>query len=66
MIIPGSCAIDCTRMIERRLYKAALNATQAYAILNGMAGRLDADLVRTFQPVAVAFGSAETNLAHQG
>ncbi|WP_210249400.1 hypothetical protein [Methylobacterium sp. WL93] len=53
-------------MIERRLYKAALNATQAYAILNGMAGRLDADLVRTFQPVAVAFGSAETNLAHQG
>ncbi|MCJ2139491.1 HD-GYP domain-containing protein [Methylobacterium sp. E-066] len=42
-------------LIERRPYKAAMDAAQAYAILDGMAGRLDADLVRAFRPVAVVF-----------
>ncbi|MCJ2068142.1 HD domain-containing protein [Methylobacterium sp. J-030] len=40
-------------LIERRPYKAPMNATRAYAILESMAGRLDADLVRAFRPVAV-------------
>lgn len=39
-------------LIERRPYKAPMEAKKAYAILQGMAGRLDTDLVRTFRPVA--------------
>ena len=39
-------------LIERRPYKAPMEAMDAYAILESMAGRLDADLVRAFRPVA--------------
>ncbi|MCJ2059092.1 HD domain-containing protein [Methylobacterium sp. J-048] len=53
-------------LIEHRPYKAAMDAAQAYAILDGMAGRLDADLVRAFRPVAVAFDPAAKNLVHSG
>ncbi|WP_342111438.1 HD-GYP domain-containing protein [Methylobacterium sp. SI9] len=39
-------------LIERRPYKAPMDAMRAYTILEGMAGRLDADLVRAFRPLA--------------
>lgn len=41
-------------LVERRPYRAPLTSTDAYATLLGMNGRLDADLVRAFQPVAGA------------
>ncbi|MGU3480188.1 HD-GYP domain-containing protein [Methylobacterium sp. D48H] len=41
-------------LIERRPYKAPMPAERALAILEDMTGRLDADLVRTFRPVAKA------------
>lgn len=41
-------------LIERRPYKAPIDAGKAYAILESMAGRLDVDLVRAFQPVVQA------------
>ncbi len=40
-------------LIERRPYKTPLNAERAYSILEGMSGKLDGDLVRTFRPFAV-------------
>ncbi|MCJ2012705.1 HD-GYP domain-containing protein [Methylobacterium sp. J-076] len=47
-------------LIERRPYKSALTEAAALAILTGMTGRLDADLVRAFRPVADAFDPAAT------
>lgn len=41
-------------LIERRPYKSPKSAKDAYGILQGMAGRLDQDLVRVFAPVAFA------------
>ncbi len=41
-------------LIERRPYRAPMAGVKAYAILETMAGRLDADLVRAFQPVMAA------------
>jgi putative nucleotidyltransferase with HDIG domain len=38
-------------LIERRPYKAPMDPAKAYSILQGMVGRLDADLLRAFQPV---------------
>lgn len=38
-------------LIERRPYRAPMAHERAYGILESMAGRLDADLVRAFQPV---------------
>lgn len=45
-------------LIERRPYKSALSEAAALAIIESMAGRLDADLVRAFRPVADAFDAA--------
>ena len=42
-------------LIERRPYRAPIASGKAFAILSGMTGRLDGDLVRAFQPVATAF-----------
>ncbi|WP_267427373.1 HD domain-containing phosphohydrolase [Methylobacterium sp. GC_Met_2] len=50
-------------LIERRPYKAPMDAGKAYAILEGMAGRLDADLVRAFRPVAQIHTPAACALA---
>jgi putative nucleotidyltransferase with HDIG domain len=44
-------------LIEHRSYKPPMSGEKAYAILKGMAGKLDGDLVRAFRPVAEAFGS---------
>ncbi len=41
-------------LIERRSYKPPMDSTKAYAVLESMAGRLDGDLVRAFQPVVSA------------
>jgi len=45
-------------LIERRPYRAPIVGQKAYDILQGMAGQLDEDLIRAFEPVAVAFRSA--------
>ena len=45
-------------LIERRPYKSAMSEAAALAIIESMAGRLDADLVRAFRPVADAFDAA--------
>ena len=42
-------------LTEHRPYRAQMPSGQAYDILVGMVGRLDADLVRAFEPVADAF-----------
>ncbi|MCJ2089544.1 HD domain-containing protein [Methylobacterium sp. E-005] len=52
-------------LIERRPYKAPMEATKAYAILETMAGRLDADLVRAFRPVAHAHTKAAMGAREQ-
>ena len=41
-------------LIERRSYKAPMAAGRASGILQGMAGRLDGDLVRAFTPIVTA------------
>lgn len=41
-------------LIERRTYKAAMEPTRAFAVLAGMEGKLDRDLVRAFRSIAVA------------
>ena len=51
-------------LIERRPYKAPLDPAKAYAILEGMTGRLDGDLVRAFRPVTRAFHAAEAADGH--
>lgn len=45
-------------LIERRRYKTPIAPAQAYAILAGMEGKLDRDLIRAFHPIAVASGAA--------
>lgn len=45
-------------LIERRPYRAPIEGQKAYDILQSMAGQLDDDLIRAFQPVAVAFRPA--------
>ncbi|MCY1640541.1 HD-GYP domain-containing protein [Methylorubrum sp. SL192] len=42
-------------LIERRSYKPPMASEAAYAILQGMMGRLDPALVKAFQPIATAF-----------
>ncbi|WP_430912131.1 HD-GYP domain-containing protein [Methylobacterium sp. sgz302541] len=42
-------------LIERRSYKAPMPSEKAFAILDGMAGRLDPAVVGAFRPVAAAF-----------
>lgn len=42
-------------LIERRSYKAPMPGEKAFAILDGMTGRLDAAIVEAFRPVARAF-----------
>jgi len=39
-------------LIERRSYRAPMSSEEAYSILEEMVGRIDADLVRAFRPVA--------------
>ncbi|MCJ2131436.1 HD-GYP domain-containing protein [Methylobacterium sp. E-045] len=41
-------------LIEERPYREPMAATEAYSILVGMMGRLDADLVHAFRPVVIA------------
>ncbi|GJE52871.1 hypothetical protein GOFOIKOB_5946 [Methylobacterium tardum] len=43
-------------LIERRPYREPMPGGKAYGIVQGMAGRVDGDLVRAFRPVAAAFG----------
>ncbi|GJE50922.1 hypothetical protein GOFOIKOB_3976 [Methylobacterium tardum] len=50
-------------LIEHRPYKTALDATEAYRILAGMAGKLDPDPVRAFQPIALAAATADLKTA---
>ena len=38
-------------LTERRVYRAPLSSTQAHAIMEGMAGQLDHDLLRAYRPV---------------
>lgn len=40
-------------LIEERPYKVPLSRAKAYEVLQGMAGKLDADLIRAFQGVAL-------------
>ena len=69
--IPGlvrtvtTCYIHAA-LIESPSFKVRVDASSAYAILDSMAGRLNADLVRAFESVAVAFGSIEKSLDHPG
>ncbi len=42
-------------LIERRSYKAPMPSRKAFAILEGMTGRLDATVLEAFRPVAAAF-----------
>jgi putative nucleotidyltransferase with HDIG domain len=42
-------------LIERRPYKEPMPSEKAFAILEGMTGRLDATIVEAFRPVAAAF-----------
>ena len=51
-------------LIERRPYRASMAGEKAYSILVGMAGRLDGDLVRAFQPIAAAFDPSLRKAAH--
>ena len=41
-------------LIERRSYKPPMAAGRAFGLLQGMAGRLDGDLVRAFTPIVAA------------
>ncbi len=40
-------------LIEERPYKAPLSRAKAYEVLESMVGKLDGDLIRAFQPVAL-------------
>ncbi|XYD12701.1 HD domain-containing protein (plasmid) [Methylobacterium sp. NMS12] len=42
-------------LIERRPYRVPIPGRKAYGIVQGMADRLDDDLIRAFAPVAAAF-----------
>ena len=41
-------------LTERRVYRAPMPGAQARAILEGMAGQLDADLLRAYRPIVIA------------
>jgi len=43
-----------TALIEARSYKRSLSPIQAYAILQEMGGKLDQDVVRAFEPIALS------------
>ena len=43
-------------LIERRPYRNPMPGADAYAVLEGMAGKLDMDLVRAFRPLAKMAG----------
>lgn len=45
-------------LIDERPYKAAMSCDEAYAILAGMEGKLDADIVRAFKPIALDAGAS--------
>ncbi|MCJ2113309.1 HD domain-containing protein [Methylobacterium sp. E-025] len=49
-------------LVERRPYRPPMAGLQAYAILKGMEGHLDVDLVHAFHPVAVAFDPSVPNV----
>ncbi|MCJ2094001.1 HD domain-containing protein [Methylobacterium sp. J-072] len=51
-------------LIERRPYRAPMHGAKAYTVLEEMAGRLDAVLVRAFQPIAAAFDPTMLKAAH--
>lgn len=51
-------------LIERRPYRASMAGEKAYSILDGMAGRLDGDLVHAFRPIAAAFDPSVRNMTH--
>lgn len=38
-------------MTERRVYRLPMSGAEARAVMNGMAGQLDADLLRAYQPI---------------
>lgn len=44
-------------LIERRPYRAPMPGADAYGVLEGMKGRLDADIVRAFRPVVASLGA---------
>lgn len=46
-------------LIERRPYKPPMPSGRAFAILEGMAGRLDGDLVHSFHPIVATFAPAD-------
>lgn len=50
-------------MIERRPYRSPVGPNQAFAILAGMEGKLDRDLVRSFRSVAVAAGPIDLKVS---
>lgn len=45
-------------LIERRAYKAPMSGENAIGILESMSGKLDADLLRAFRPLALAASRA--------
>ena len=45
-------------LTERRVYRPALSAGEALAIMESQAGQLDADLLRVYRPVIARAGSA--------
>ncbi|GEP01077.1 HD-GYP domain-containing protein [Methylobacterium haplocladii] len=52
-------------LTERRAYRAALSGPDARRIMDGMAGQLDADLLRAYAPVVLrAEGSIATTQGH--
>lgn len=50
-------------LIERRPYKAPMGARTAYGIMSDMTGKLDADLLRAFGPVAFASDIEDVQLS---
>lgn len=46
-------------LIDHRSYKSAMEPMHAYRLIAGMTGKLDPDLVRAFQAIAVAAGAAD-------
>ena len=55
-------------LIEHRPYRVPMSMGRAYEILTDMAGRLDADLVRAFAPIARAFtpsSSVPNSIVHR-
>lgn len=51
-------------LIDERSYKAAMPCERAYAMLTEMDGKLDPDIVRAFEPIALNAGEAQGGMAH--